>query len=225
MKNRAMLFVLAAMAGLVALPAAWADVQVGAMVYGNNGRHLLVGQVRNILDDRAEVEWSRMDGQSIALRSTWHLSRLSPAVETYASDTGDFSPGSRVYGTYYGTTASGQEMDWPAVGRVERVFENGMIEVQWMRRGGVQRPLRPTVRHYTHLSVAVPCLGSICEQSVVTGRSSTGADLVGRVIRVFSDGTVEVRWCRSGGRVVDFGRPFYWHAANLHALAGDVGLR
>ena len=204
--------------------------RVGELVYGYNSstdRHL-VGTVRNIYGDQAEVSWLRRDGMAFfSARSYWRLSSLS--VEVLCS--GEVCLGRTVH-----VPSSSGGVNY--VGAVQHVFENGKTEVYWDSANGAPTNYPNDNYHdATSLSYRVTCLGELCEGDQVhfshrrPGRTSD-TNYVGTIDRLYTGGRIdhgaegqgvaEITYEREDGVAVDYNAAGYWHTSRLHErTAGD----
>jgi hypothetical protein len=102
------------------------------------------------------------------------------------------------------------------VGRVRRLFANGVAELQWQRKNGEvydfdqffywsDAQVSPEIRK---------CHGRICPKDTVLGGNGAN-QYTGTVRRIFRNGTAEVKWERANGRPASFENLNYWQMSNL----------
>ena len=174
------------------------EICAGQTVYNQNGESHLVGRVLNVFGSRAEILWQYIDGERYFGDPSYrYVDRLSVQTKCY----GTLCEGETVYG----------HNDKPMVGKVNRLFENGMVEVDWEVRDG-EAFFGLAYWHRRSLSKQVQCHRGICEGDKVYGNN--GYNLVGVAQRVFKNGKVEVIW-----ETLD-GSPFYsdfayWNSDSL----------
>ena len=174
------------------------EICPGQTVYNRNRGSDLVGRVLNVFGSRAEVMWQYIDGERYYGDPSYrNVDRLS--VQTKC--VGSLCEGAIVYGH------NGE----PMVGKVNRLFENGMVEVDWELREGEYFSGLGYWRT-TRLSEQVRCDLGICEGDKVYGNN--GYNLVGEARRIFKNGIVEVSWSTLDGS--PFNSDFaYWHTVSL----------
>jgi hypothetical protein len=174
------------------------EICAGQIVYNENGESHLVGRVLNVFGSRAEIMWQYIDGERYHGDPSYrYVDHLSVKTKCF----GSLCEGETVYGH------NGK----PMIGKVNRLFENGVVEVDWELRDG-ESFFGLGYWHRSGVSKQVQCHRGICEGDQVYGNN--GYDLVGFARRIFKNGKVEVSWETLDGS--PFNSDFaYWDSVNI----------
>jgi hypothetical protein len=174
----------------------------GQTVYGNDG-HELVGRIVAVFGEKAKVRWSLMDGDSYSGDDYWDVDSLAAQVPCLEQ----FCKNSVVYANN----------DHDLVGTVQRVFDNGKVEINWSAQDGQPYSDRLDYWDVEALSLETRCSSGICEGDEVY--ENNGHDLVGKVQRVFSNDKAEVKWTEQDGAAYN-NWPSYWDISSLTKETG-----
>ncbi len=102
------------------------EIKVGDVVFGSNVDHDMVGTVNSVGTGAAEVTWTMFDGEPYGLDAayTWNIENLHKITRCH----NDICSGDIISAL----NGDGESLE----GQANRVFENGIAEIQWNKSGG-----------------------------------------------------------------------------------------